>query len=125
MGEGPSAHAARKVLADRLLGDVVWPLHRGHSSPDGVLEHKHNEKLQIIGVSQEAHAVVKAFVQEQGDEMDYAVGAASEEMYAAYMRFEQYIPRAFLLDPKGRGAYRSPLNDGCADRRAALGFPRS
>jgi peroxiredoxin len=70
------------------------------------LQRKHaDEGLVVVGVTTEEPEVVKSFVQEAGDTMDYTVaidnGRATYDAYMKAHRMEGY-PAAFLVDRNGR-----------------------
>ncbi|NLH15121.1 MAG: redoxin domain-containing protein [Phycisphaerae bacterium] len=62
----------------------------------------------VIGVSNESERVVKPFVDQQGDQMDYVVAVDSSGTVGdGYMRAfaQQGIPHAFLVDSMGKIAW--------------------
>ena len=79
------------------------------------LQAKYKDRVTFVGVTQEESGLVKTFVGDQGDNMDYtvaidAVGGVSE----GYMRaFRQGgIPTAFVVDAKGKIVWHGhPLGD--------------
>lgn len=62
------------------------------------LQKKYKGKLSIIGLSNEDKAIAAPFVKQQGSNMDYTVGIASEELYAKYMAGVEGIPNSFLIN---------------------------
>jgi thiol-disulfide isomerase/thioredoxin len=73
------------------------------------LQHKYKGKnLVIVGISTEKMGVVKPFVEQKGDEMDYAVavdttGTVSKEYMDAFGR--DTIPTAFIVGADGKIAW--------------------
>ena len=79
------------------------------------LQEKYKDRVTVVGVSQEETGVVKTFVGNQGDKMDYtvavdAVGGVSKGYMTAFR--QGGIPTAFVVDAKGRIVWHGhPLGD--------------
>ena len=79
------------------------------------LQKKYKDRATFVGVTQEAPGVVKTFVGDQGDNMDYtvaidAVGGVSKGYMTAFR--QGGIPTAFVVDAKGKIVWHGhPLSD--------------
>lgn len=62
------------------------------------LQKKYKGKLTVIGLSNEEKAIAAPFVKQQGSNMDYTVGIASEELYSKYMAGVEGIPHSLLIN---------------------------
>jgi len=70
------------------------------------LQHAFAEKgVVVIGITQEEQAVVRAFVEDQGDAMDYAVAIDGDYTTARAYGISS-IPHAFVIDRQGMVAWR-------------------
>jgi thiol-disulfide isomerase/thioredoxin len=74
------------------------------------------KNVVFIGVTDEAPDVVKKFVANMGDQMDYTVAVDNDKKTSdAYMKAfgENGIPHAFVVDKQGRVAWRGhPIDSG-------------
>jgi thiol-disulfide isomerase/thioredoxin len=79
------------------------------------LQKKYKDRATFVGVTQEAPGVVKTFVGDQGDNMDYtvaidALGGVSKGYMTAFR--QGGIPTAFVVDAKGKVVWHGhPLMD--------------
>ena len=80
------------------------------------LQHKYKDKnVVIVGISQEKLEVVKPYVEQRGDQMDYAVAVDPKQtVTAAYMDAfgRGTIPTAFVVDAQGKIAWVGHPMDG-------------
>ena len=82
------------------------------------LQAKYAEKVTFVGVSQEEAGVVKEFVGQQGDNMDYNVAIdTTGQVGKGYMgAFQQSgIPCAFVVDGTGRVVWHGHPLDSIED----------
>jgi len=70
------------------------------------LQDRYGDRIAIVGISNEDQATVKPFVEERGEDMDYAVGIMTGAAYDAYMREVNGIPTAFIVDTEGQIAWK-------------------
>ncbi len=79
------------------------------------LQKKYQDRVTFVGVTQEDSGVVKTFVGDQGDNMDYtvaidALGGVSKGYMTAFR--QGGIPTAFVVDAKGKIVWHGhPLSD--------------
>ena len=69
------------------------------------LQNKYKGRVTFVGISDEKPDVVRKFVQQWGEKMDYTVAAdPGRKVYDAYMKAFGIngIPHAFVVDRKGR-----------------------
>jgi thiol-disulfide isomerase/thioredoxin len=65
------------------------------------LQKKYQDKVRIVGISNEDAETVKPFIAEMGGKMDYHVGIADPATYGSYMEGVDGIPHAFIVDAGG------------------------
>lgn len=79
------------------------------------LQEKHADNVVIVGITNEEIGVVKPFVEEKGDEMDYhvAVDTADKAINDYMLAFNRNtIPTAFVVDTEGKIVWvGNPLED--------------
>ena len=61
------------------------------------LQKKYQDKVRIVGISNEDADTVKPFIAEMGAKMDYHVGIADVATYSSYMEGIDGIPHAFVV----------------------------
>ncbi len=75
------------------------------------VQHAQRERVQVIGVSSEAPAVVRPFVEERGGEMDYRVAVIDPAAAASWLAAKEELPRVLIVDREGRLAWRGDPGD--------------
>lgn len=70
------------------------------------LQKKYQDKVRIVGISNEDADTVKPFIAEMGAKMDYHVGIADVATYGSYMEGIDGIPHAFVVDAGGMVVWR-------------------
>lgn len=70
------------------------------------LQKKYQDKVRIVGISNEDAATVTPFIAEMGAKMDYHVGIADVATYGSYMEGIDGIPHAFVVDAGGMVVWR-------------------